>query len=279
MKIYKTLVSSQVLVNQLTNPHWIVVDCRFSLGNTEAGRRDYLLGHIPTAHYAHLDDDLSGPVTGASGRHPLPDPLELSQTLGAWGITPNSQVVVYDDAGGAIAARLWWLLRWLGHDKVAVLNGGWQHWHALGYPVQETVPVSLPAPYPVAQDDSAWLTTEQVNEALEAQSIVLLDARTAERFEGRDEPIDPIAGHVPGAINYPFQSNLDRNGQFKKPGMLRAAYQAQIEDHTPNEVVHMCGSGVTACHNLLAMEYAELPGSRLYVGSWSEWLLSLSTQK
>ena len=272
MHIYRTLVSSQVLVNQLTDPHWIVVDCRFSLSDADAGRGDYLAGHIPTAHYAHLNHDLSGQMTASSGRHPLPDAMELAQKLGSWGITSSSQVVVYDDANGAIAARLWWLLRWLGHDKVAVLDGGWRHWLAQGYPVQQTKPVSLPTQYPARIHDSAWLTSDQVGEQLAANSIVLIDARTAERFEGREEPIDPIAGHVPGALNHPFQLNLDRNGLFKKPGMLRAAYQALIEGHNPDEVVHMCGSGVTACHNLLAMEHAELTGSRLYVGSWSEWL-------
>ena len=272
MHIYRTLVSSELLVNQLTDPHWIVVDCRFSLSDVGAGRQSYLTAHIPRAHYAHLDDDLSGAITRASGRHPLPDPATLSHTFGGWGITPNSQVVVYDDAGGIIAARLWWLLRWLGHERVAVLDGGWQAWQRLGYPEQQVEPVSLPTRYPVAPESSAWLTSDQVNQQLASRSIVLIDARAPERFKGVDEPIDPVAGHVPGALNHPFQLNLGGNGLLKKPEMLRTEYQALIGEYKPDEVVHMCGSGVTACHNLLAMEHAGLLGSRLYAGSWSEWL-------
>lgn len=272
MHIYRTLVSSQLLVNQLTDPHWVVVDCRFSLSDVGAGRRHYLAGHIPRAHYAHLDDDLSGPITRTSGRHPLPDPVELSQTLGRWGITPHSQVVAYDDVGGAMAARLWWLLRWLGHEKVAVLDGGWQAWQASGYPVQQTEPVSLATRYPGYPRASAWLASDQVAEQVAERSICLIDARATERFQGWEETIDPVAGHVPGALNRPFQLNLDGKGRFKKPDILRAAFHALIGDRKLDEVVHMCGSGVTACHNLLAMEHAGLLGSRLYAGSWSEWL-------
>ena len=272
MKTYQILVSSEVLVNQLTNPGWIVVDCRFALSDSDAGRLAYKESHIPGAHYAHLDEDLSGPVTSESGRHPLPDPDQFCQTVGAWGVTPKSQVVVYDDTGGAIAARLWWLLRWLGHSNVALLDGGWQRWQALGFPVQHTIPVTLPTKYPAAEPGQTWLTTAQVIQALEEGEITLVDARTSERFVGEVEPIDPVAGHIPGAVNRSMQLNLDRNGLFKPAEQLRAEFESLLKNRSEEDVVHMCGSGVTACHNLLAMEQAGLTGSRLYPGSWSEWI-------
>lgn len=270
--LYQTLLSSEVLVNQLINPNWIVVDCRFLLNDTEAGRRAYQANHITRAHYAHLDEDLSGPITAKSGRHPLPDPDGLCHTLGTWGITPKSQVVVYDDAGGAMAVRLWWLLRWLGHQHVALLDGGWQRWQELGFPVQQTIPVSLPTTYASTENNQIWLTTAQVQQALEKGKIILIDARTAERFEGKVEPIDPVAGHIPSALNRPLQLNLDHKGCFKSPEQLRSEFGELLNGRATDEVVHMCGSGVTACHNLLAMEYAGLPGARLYPGSWSEWI-------
>ncbi len=272
MMLYQTLVSSEVLVNQLTNPHWIVIDCRFSLNDTEAGGRAYQASHITGAHYAHLDEDLSGPIADKSGRHPLPDADDLCHRLGAWGITPKSQVVVYDDGGGAIAARLWWLLRWLGHQHVALLDGGWQRWQDLGFPQQQTIPISLPTAYAAKEDDQLWLTTERVQQALELEEIILIDARSEERFEGRVEPIDAVAGHIPGALNRPLQLNLDRKGCFKSPEKLRSEFEALINGRPTDQAVHMCGSGVTACHNLLAMEHAGLLGARLYAGSWSEWI-------
>ena len=269
---YQTIVSSEVLLSQLVNPSWIVIDCRFDLADVEAGRRAYQSGHIAGAYYAHLDEDLSGPITPQSGRHPLPDPDVLCDTLGAWGVTPGSQVVVYDAAGGAIAARLWWLLRWLGHQNVAVLDGGWQRWHSRAYPLQQSTSVTLPSHYPGEANHARWLGSDQVAYALEENEIVLLDARAAERFEGRVEAIDPVAGHIPGAINCPFQLNLDSKGCFKQPAQLWAELQAVLKERSADEVVHMCGSGVTACHNLLAMEIAGLHGSSLYAGSWSEWI-------
>lgn len=269
---YQTVVSSEVLLNHLPDPGWVVVDCRFALSDPEAGRRAYHAGHISGAHYAHLDQDLAGQVSERSGRHPLPDADAFRRLVGRWGVTPKTQVVAYDDAGGAMAARLWWLLRWLGHRDVAVLDGGWQRWQALGLPVVVTEPVEMPSRYPDLGRGQAWLTSAQVAEALDAHAILLLDARAQERFAGRDEPIDPVAGHIPGALNRPFQHNLDGKGRFKPPAMLAQEYEALLGPRGPAEVVHMCGSGVTACHNLLAMEHAGLAGSRLYPGSWSEWL-------
>jgi len=269
---YQTIVSSDVLLSQLTNPNWIVIDCRFDITDAEAGRRVYRVSHITGAHYAHLDEDLSGPVTAQSGRHPLPDPDVLCDKLGTWGVTPGSQVVVYDAASGAMAARLWWLLRWLGHRKVAVLDGGWQRWQAQAYPRQQAAPVGLASHYPGKASHAGWLDSDQVLHALEQNEIVLLDARAAERFEGRAEAVDPVAGHVPGAINRPLQLNLDNKGCFKPAAQLRQEYEALLTGRAATEVVHMCGSGITACHNQLAMEIAGLGGSSLYVGSWSEWI-------
>jgi thiosulfate/3-mercaptopyruvate sulfurtransferase len=269
---YQTLVSCDALLRHLTDPNWIVVDCRFSLSDSEAGRRAYEAGHIPGARYAHLDHDLSGSVADNTGRHPLPDSNVLCSTLGDWGITPHSQVVVYDDAGGAVAGRLWWLLRWLGHQSVALLDGGWQAWQMQDRPQSQVAPVVLPSRYPGSADWTAWLDSAEVRQELDDQSILLIDARAAERFRGEIEPIDPIAGHVPGAVNRPLQLNLNQAGYFKNPDQLRAEFEDLLAGRPATEVVHMCGSGVTACHNLLAMEIAGLCGSRLYAGSWSEWL-------
>ena len=269
---YSTLVSTDVLASHISDPSWVVIDCRFSLTDPAAGSMLYAGRHIPGAHYAHLDRHLSAPITDTAGRHPLPNPELLCQRLGEWGITPQSQVVVYDDAGGAIAARLWWLLRWLGHEAVAVLEGGWSRWCEAGGEQQKAVPVTLPSSFIGQPDNRMWLTTDQLQEALAKGEIVLIDARAPERFSGEVEPIDPVAGHIPEAVNHSFQNNLNRVGLFKPADHLRLAFEPLLHGHPPQQVVHMCGSGVTACHNLLAMEIAGLKGSRLYAGSWSEWI-------
>lgn len=268
---YQTIVSDEAMLNHLPDPHWVIVDCRFSLADTEVGRRAWLSSHIRGAHYAHLNEALSGPVTQHSGRHPLPNREALRRRVGSWGVTPKSQVVAYDAAGGAMAARLWWLLRWLGHRDVAVLDGGWQRWQASGLPVSRDQPIELPSCYPNTEEGQPWLSTGGVVQALEENAILLIDARAAERFSGQVEPIDPVAGHIPGAVNRPQQENLDKSGRFKPALLLRDEFEALLHGRNPTEAVHMCGSGVTACHNLLAMEYAGLSGSRLYPGSWSEW--------
>jgi thiosulfate/3-mercaptopyruvate sulfurtransferase len=271
---YQTIVSAETLLNHLPDPGWVIVDCRFSLAEPDTGRQAWLASHISGAHYAHLDNDLAGPVTPQTGRHPLPDPDALRHVVGGWGVTPRSQVVAYDDAGGAMAARLWWLLRWLGHHDVAVLDGGWQAWQAAGYPVSPLQPVELPSCYPNHDMPRTWLGSDEVQDALEENEILLVDARAAERFSGRVEPIDPVAGHVPCALNRPCQANLDASGRFKSAEQLRDEFEQLLAGRAADEVVHMCGSGVTACHNLLAMEHAGLSGSRLYPGSWSEWIRS-----
>jgi len=269
---YTTLISTKTLNQQLNNPGWVIVDCRFSLADTEAGAKAYRHGHIPNARYAGLDKDLSSAITDFTGRHPLPDFALLAKKLGDWGITNNSQVVAYDDAGGAFAGRLWWLLRCMGHDKVAVLDGGIKQWQKQGLPITTALPKVKPATFRPYPNDAAWLNAVQVQNALARKTICLIDARTPERYRGEQEPIDPVAGHVPGALNRAFQLNLDSNGLFLPAEQLREQFKRLTGGTPPQHVVHMCGSGVTACHNLLAMEHAGLTGSKLYAGSWSEWI-------
>jgi thiosulfate/3-mercaptopyruvate sulfurtransferase len=269
---YTTLVSTDILNQQLNNPNWIIIDCRFSLADTEAGAKAYRHGHIPNARYAHLDKDLSSQITDFTGRHPLPNFSLLAKKLGAWGVTNNSQVIAYDDAGGAFAGRLWWLLRCMGHDKVAVLNGGIKQWQKQGLPVTTTLPAVKPTVFRAYRDDSAWLNAIQVQNGTARKTVCLIDARTPERYRGEQEPIDPVAGHIPSALNRAFQLNLDSNSLFLAPEQLHKQFKQLIGTTAPEQVVHYCGSGVTACHNLLAMEYTGLTGSKIYAGSWSEWI-------
>lgn len=275
--IYDTLISAEVLAAGLEDPSWRIVDCRFSLADGEAGRRHYEEGHIPGAVYAHLDDDLAAPAGPRTGRHPLPDPDDLAARLGRWGIsggagTMPSPVVVYDDCGGAMAVRLWWMLRWLGHPRVALLDGGWQAWLKAGGPVSREVPQPLAGNFVPRPDDSRWCSVHELVGLLQRGQCLLLDCRDSRRFRGEIEPIDPVAGHVPGARNLPYPDNLDADGRFLDADALRARYEPVLGGRDPSEVVHMCGSGVTACHNLLAMEVAGMGGSRLWPGSWSEWI-------
>jgi len=270
--IYTTLVSPATLNQNLDNPKWVVVDCRFSLANSDAGGYAYRHGHIPHARYAHLDNDLSSAITSFTGRHPLPDFTLLAKKLGAWGIANDSQVVVYDDAGGVFAGRLWWLLRCLGHDKVAVLDGGIQHWQKQGFSLTTTLPTIRSTTFRPYLNTGHWLNSSQVQNSLAKKAICLIDARTPERYRGEQEPIDPVAGHIPGALNRVFQLNLDNQGLFLSAEHIASQFKQLIGKTSPEQVVHYCGSGVTACHNLLAMEYAGLNGSKLYTGSWSEWI-------
>jgi thiosulfate/3-mercaptopyruvate sulfurtransferase len=269
---YNTLISAETLNSNSNQANWAIVDCRFSLANTAQGRNAYQHGHIPNARYAHLDNDLSSQITDFTGRHPLPNFRVLAEKLGALGISNNSQVVVYDDAGGAFAGRLWWLLRhWFGHDNVAVLDGGIQAWQKQ-FDLVTTLPKVKPTIFRPYLNDSQCLTALEVHNALAQKKICLIDARTPERYRGEVEPIDVVAGHIPYALNRPFQLNLDKAGLFLPIEKLRLKFQTLIGDTKPENVVHYCGSGVTACHNLLAMEYAGLKGSKLYAGSWSEWI-------
>jgi thiosulfate/3-mercaptopyruvate sulfurtransferase len=267
-----TLIATEELAAHLEDPHWVVIDCRFSLADTEHGRKAYAKAHIPGAYYLHLDADLSGPITPETGRHPLPDPARLSAAIQRCGVGVNRQVVVYDDSFGSMAVRLWWMLRWLGHPAVALLDGGWPKWARELRRTDNTTPAPQTAACPCLPERSLWLSTTEMEGIVAAQSHLLIDARSETRFTGEHDPIDPVAGHLPGAINWVFEENLDVDGTLMPPEALREAYQALLKGRAPSEVIHVCGSGVTACHNLLAMEVAGLPGSRLYPGSWSEWI-------
>lgn len=267
-----TLVDTETLVRHLDDPRWVVFDCRFTLTDPEAGRRAYAAGHIPGARYAHLEEDLSGAVTSTTGRHPLPDPRVLARKLGDWGVDESKQVVVYDDSFGAMAARLWWLLRWIGHEACALLDGGFPKWQREGRPVIPELPRVAPATFRPRVDDRLWVDSRFVEHALKGDAYLIVDARTEERFRGEIEPLDKVAGHVPGALNRPYEDNLDMGGEFLSDETLHEDYAALIGGVPPDHVIVMCGSGVTACHNLLAMEHAGLRGARLYAGSWSEWI-------
>lgn len=267
---YTTLVDVATLRAHLADPAWLVVDVRHQLADPGHGQRAYSERHIPGAVFLHCDRDLSGPLTGRNGRHPLPDPVRLAQRLGEIGIGPETQVVVYDDAQGMIAGRLWWLLRWLGHDPVALLDGGLQAWQAAGGLLTPAPPTLTPCNFVARPQD--WLVDAAgVLERVDTPQMHLVDARSPDRFRGENESIDPVGGHIPGAVNRFFRDNLQADGRFKPAAELRAEWLAVLAGSPPDQVVHQCGSGISACHNLVAMEIAGLPGSRLYAGSWSEW--------
>lgn len=263
-----TLVSVSELAANLDNPGWVIADCRFALADPAAGRRAYMEGHIPGAHYVSLDDHLSTPhVPGKTGRHPLPDIADWRNVAGALGIQPGKQVVMYDDAGGAMAARMWWMLRWIGHEEAAVLDGGWQSWQAGGQPVSTALPgAAIVSAYPQRPSRVATLSAGQ----LDAGSQQLVDARDLPRYRGDTEPLDPVAGHIPGALCSPFAANLDADKRFLSPAALREKFAPVTASGKP--VVCYCGSGVTAAHNILAMTIAGLAAPALYPGSWSEWI-------
>ncbi len=276
MHASEAIVSAAQLYKQLNErpASRVVIDTRFSLTKPALGRQEYLADHIPGALYAHLDDDLAAPPAPQDGRHPLPDPQTLASVLGSWGIDRTTQVVVYDHASGAIAARLWWLMRWLGHTRVSVLDGGFAAWQAAGFETEQGEAGGKPPAreFAATPDMNMVIALPALCEALAEQQVLLLDARTAQRFAGEQEPIDPVAGHIPGAINYPFERNLDAHGNWLTPANLTENYRQLLGNTQPHKCVAMCGSGVTACHLLLALEVAGLPGARLYPGSWSEWI-------
>lgn len=267
---YTTLVDVATLQAHLDDPTWQVVDVRHQLTDPDYGPRAYAQAHVPGAVFLHCDRDLSGQVTGSNGRHPLPDPQQLARRLGALGIGPATQVVVYDDAQGMVAGRLWWLLRWLGHRSVALLDGGWQAWAASGGPLTALLPSVEPALFESSLQDGV-VTADEVMARLETPHMRLIDGRSAERYRGENETIDPVGGHIPGAVNRFFKDNLEADGRFKSAARLRSEWLNLLAGASPAQVVHQCGSGVSACLNILAMEIADLPGSQLYAGSWSEW--------
>jgi thiosulfate/3-mercaptopyruvate sulfurtransferase len=266
-----TLVSAEELARHVGDPDWRVFDCRHDLRDTAYGEKAYAREHVPGALFMHLDRDLSGATNGRNGRHPLPDPEVFAARMAGCGVGPDTQVVAYDNEGNAFAARLWWLLRWIGHEKVAVLDGGLAGWRRAKQPLTAEMPSFRPAQLPVRRA-AEIVDADYVQMRLDEPGMLLLDARSEERFAGQNETLDPVGGHIPGAINRFFMDNLDDAGvYFKAPAELREDYDALLAGRAPEAVVQQCGSGVTACHNILAMEVAGLKGSLLYPGSWSEW--------
>ncbi|ANN70229.1 sulfurtransferase [Bordetella bronchialis] len=270
---FDTLISAQALAGLMAGQHPpLVVDCGFDLMDTQAGLLAYRRAHLPGAHYLHLEEDLSGAVTGRNGRHPLPHREAFAARMAALGADDDTQIVAYDNAGGMYAARLWWLMRWIGHRAVAVLDGGAAAWTAAGYamtgdPAAVARPGRLTAREPLART----VSHQDVRDNLATRKRLVVDARAPDRFRGENETIDPVGGHIPGARNRLFRENLDSLGQFRSPEALRAGFQALLAGYPPEQLISQCGSGVTACHNLLALEIAGLPGAALYPGSWSEW--------
>jgi len=270
---WQTLVSAENAAARLADPRLLIVDCRYDLARPEFARAAYLAAHLPGAIYADLEHDLSVPATPSSGRHHLPAPDSFAARLRAWGVNDDSLLLAYDDSNGMYAARFWWMTaRWLGHRHVAVLDGGLRRWLALGMPTTSEVPphrsagdfIGTPNPAAAVQIDTVAAAARDPHRRV-------IDARAAERYGGEIEPIDPVAGHVPGARNHPYSRNVDADGRFLPPADIRPALQATLDGVAPSDAIAMCGSGVTACHLLLAMEVAGLPGAQLYAGSWSEW--------
>ncbi|KAI5916883.1 sulfurtransferase [Thauera sp. 2A1] len=267
---FATLIGALDLAQRLRDADWVVIDCRFDLANPDFGYQAWRRSHIPGAFFLDLDTDLSGFRSGTNGRHPLPDPAQLAARLGECGIDNHSQVVAYDDTGGMFAARLWWLMRWLGHHRVAVLDGGLQAWCRAGQALDAETPEPIQRSYTFSLQPGR-VDADYVAAHLGGTDMLLLDARSPDRFRGENEMLDPVGGHIPGAINRFFRDNLVTDGCFKQASVLREEFGALLAARNPHQVVHQCGSGVTACHNLLAMEAAGFHGSRLYAGSWSEW--------
>ena len=265
--MYTTLIECEELAAHLGAGDWVVVDCRFDLADTEAGRQAYLLGHVPGAVYAHLEADLSGFPLTDSGRHPLPSPAALNALFGRLGISAGTQVVVYDSANGAIASRLWWLLRYMGHEAAAVLDGGWGAWQAADLPEERGEVLAATAVYH-GKPHTEWL----VQAAAVPQQVLLVDSRSPARYRGEIEPFDPVAGHIPGAVNFFYQWNWDANGRYLPKQQLQAQLTQLLGDIPAEEATFYCGSGVTACVNLLVLAHAGMGNSRLYAGSWSDWI-------
>jgi thiosulfate/3-mercaptopyruvate sulfurtransferase len=270
-EINGTLISAQDCKDSLDQEP-VILDCRFQLMNTDAGRLSYEISHIPTAQYVHLDEDCSGSITEKTGRHPLPELSVFLQKVASWGITSNSQVILYDDQSGAIAARVWWMLRSIGVQNTAILDGGFPYWQRLSFPV--TREITPPSSAALLETHSNWqiMTTEQIRKIIRNPDYLLVDARAEDRYKGIIEPIDPVAGHIPSAINRFHGLNFKSNGCFKSAETLRQEYFDLLSGYSPSQTIVYCGSGVTSCVDLLAMEIAGLPGAALYAGSWSEWI-------
>jgi thiosulfate/3-mercaptopyruvate sulfurtransferase len=269
---FRTLVDVDTLAAHLDDPSWVVLDCRFELTRPTWGEEGFANGHIPGAQYAHLDRDLAAAQTATSGRHPLPAPEAFAALARRWGINDTTQIVVHDQASGVYAARAWWLFRWLGHDSVAVLRGGLAAWTSSARALTTETSTRTGGNF-VARPQENWVVTvDDVLESVVSHRLHVVDGRGADRFAGQNETMDPIAGHVPGAVNHPFASNFAADGTWLPEAELRARWEKSLQGRPANEVVTMCGSGVSACLNLLALETLGIQGARLYTGSWSEWI-------
>ncbi len=264
------LISTSELATLIGDPNLVIVDTRHDLMNPAIGRDAYAAGHIPGAIFISIDDDLSGAKTGKNGRHPLPSPEAFAATLGAKGISNASTVVIYDQGSTTYVGRLWWMLRWVGHDNVLVLDGGFAKWEKEGRATETAPNLRAAATFTASPKDEMRVTAEQTQAALASPQRRILDARAPERYRGEVEPIDPVAGHIPGAFNRAFPNNL-RDGIYKPADELRAEFEALLAGRKPEDLIHQCGSGVSALSNMIAMEHAGLSGSTLYAGSWSEW--------
>jgi len=269
---YGSVVDADTLGRNLGNPGWRAVDCRHNLLRPDAGQQAYGEGHIAGAVFAHLDRNLSGPKTSHSGRHPLPDPDQLAECFRGWGIDPDTQIVAYDDNNGQFAGRMWWLARWLGHDKVALLDGGWQGAIKAGLVMQSGEFLPARGRFERAKSLERAVDVEAVQAAHADSAWLVIDARAPDRYAGQNETIDAVGGHIPGAVNRFWQSNLLPDGRFKPAEQLRSEFVALLGDRAPAHVIVQCGSGVTACHHLVAMQRAGITGATLYPGSWSQWI-------
>ena len=270
---YTTLISTAELAEHLADPDWAVVDVRFSLTDHAVGERNYLAAHIPGAVYAHLERDLSSPqIAGKTGRHPLPPLAAITQTLSQWGIDSRTQVVVYDDNSGVYAGRLWWMLRWLGHDAVAVLDGDWRQWQREGRSARAGAETRPPRSFAAHPRPELVVTAEQIEARLGDPTLRLYDARGADRFRGENETLDPVGGHIPGARSAPYAGNLDADGRMLPPAALRARFEELLGDTPAEEAIFYCGSGVSVANDVLAVQHAGFGMPRVYVGSWSDWI-------
>ncbi len=271
--VYQTIITVEELNNNINATDWFIFDCRFLLKDpAEGGIKLFNKGHIPGAQFADMDTDLASAMTSTSGRHPLPDPHELVKKLQSWGVNNSSQIICYDDKTGAFAARMWWLLKWLGHNNVAVLNGGIHAWTEKNLPLQIDVQKNSMGSFEGEANNEMWVDIEFIKEQLKANKINLFDARSSDRFTAKDLKTDPVPGHIPGAMSLPFAGNVSKQGEFLPTEELQNRYTSIMTNAENKEAISMCGSGVTACHNLLAMSIAGFPMMRLYVGSWSEWI-------
>ena len=274
--MFTNLINASELANMLHLQNTVIIDCRSFLADPAGGRKAYEESHIPNAVHAHLEEDLSGEIiAGKTGRHPFPEVAAFTTTLSNWGISNDTQVIAYDQGHGGIAARLWFMLKWLGHKNVAVLNGGWENWQKLKMPTSQTIPPTKTGVYLPRPNPNLLVGIEDIEKNLVSNDYLVLDARAAARYRGEMEPIDPVAGHIPNAISAPFSENLAENGLFKSKEQLTERFTHLVNDQAIDKTIIYCGSGVTACHNLLALDYVGLEGAKLFPGSWSEWVTNI----